>query len=68
MLVVRKAVSLVLSVAGLGIKNPGREHNPKIDMFMMWSGASMVLIGTIAYSLASTKGLGEKKEVKEKKE
>ncbi|KAG6810483.1 hypothetical protein H0H92_011691 [Tricholoma furcatifolium] len=53
-LVVRKAVSLVLSVVGIGLvqRNRGRAQGD-VDMVMMWAGAAMVLVGTIFYSGAS---------------
>ena len=43
-LVIRKAVSLVLSVAGFGTAR-GR-----VDQRMMWTGAVLVLLGTIGYA------------------
>lgn len=48
-LVVRKAASLVLSVM---------MSRPPVDMTMMWSGAALVLLGTVGYSLG-----GKKKQV-----
>ncbi|GJE84804.1 UAA transporter [Phanerochaete sordida] len=48
-LVVRKAVSLLISVlmfGSRGVEEPGSRA-------MMWVGAAMVLVGTVAYSLAS---------------
>ncbi|KAF5357632.1 hypothetical protein D9758_007520 [Tetrapyrgos nigripes] len=78
-LVVRKAVSLIISATlgkrlGLG-GNAGR----RIDMGMMWTGAALVLVGTVGYSMATGrknarakdmekgKGMG-KEEVKKKRE
>ncbi|KAL0062656.1 golgi uridine diphosphate-N-acetylglucosamine transporter [Marasmius tenuissimus] len=50
-LVVRKAVSLVLSVV-VGLGNTG--HNgDNVDMKMMWTGAALVMLGTIGYSLGT---------------
>ncbi|KAF9268364.1 UAA transporter [Marasmius fiardii PR-910] len=47
-LVVRKAVSLVLSVVlGFG-KAGGKSEN--VDLNMMWSGAALVMLGTVGYS------------------
>ncbi|KAF8883447.1 UAA transporter, partial [Infundibulicybe gibba] len=48
-LVVRKAVSLILSVMGLGV----RGGPPQVDMLMIWSGAALVLIGTVGYTIGS---------------
>ena len=50
-LVVRKAVSLILSVAGFGLARGG--HGGTVDALMLWSGALMVFIGTVAYSVGS---------------
>ena len=50
-LVVRKAISLILSAAGFGLARGG--HEGTVDALMLWSGASMVLIGTVAYSVGS---------------
>ncbi|KAK0455785.1 UAA transporter [Desarmillaria tabescens] len=47
-LVVRKAVSLVLSVAM-------RQTTNNVDMRLLWAGAAMVLLGTIWYSLRGKK-------------
>ncbi|KAK0452054.1 UAA transporter [Desarmillaria tabescens] len=47
-LVVRKAVSLVLSVAM-------RQTTNNVDMRLLWAGAAMVLLGTIWYSLGGKK-------------
>ncbi|KAK0430657.1 UAA transporter [Armillaria borealis] len=47
-LVVRKAVSLVLSVAM-------RQTANNVDMRLLWAGAAMVLLGTIWYSLRGKK-------------
>ncbi|KAG6914529.1 hypothetical protein DXG01_016766 [Tephrocybe rancida] len=52
-LVVRKAVSLVISVVGVGIVSGGKGATPEVDKVMMWSGATMVLAGTVAYSIRS---------------
>ncbi|KAG6853588.1 hypothetical protein C0991_002994 [Blastosporella zonata] len=49
-LVVRKAVSLVISVVGVGITGTS---NTEVDKVMMWSGAAMVLVGTVTYSIGS---------------
>ncbi|KAI3998318.1 UAA transporter [Schizophyllum commune Loenen D] len=46
-LVIRKAASLVLSVAGFGTAR-GR-----VDQRMMWTGAVLVLLGTIGYACGS---------------
>ncbi|KAK0231479.1 UAA transporter [Armillaria fumosa] len=47
-LVVRKAVSLVLSVAM-------RQTASNVDMRLLWAGAAMVLLGTVWYSLGGKK-------------
>lgn len=60
-LVVRKAISLILSAAGFGLAHGGRGGT--VNALMLWSGASMVLIGTIAYSVGSR--TTRKKSVKE---
>ncbi|KNZ76837.1 UDP-xylose and UDP-N-acetylglucosamine transporter, partial [Termitomyces sp. J132] len=52
-LVVRKAVSLVLSVVGFGLIRRGKGSNSDVDMVMMWFGAAMVLVGTMTYSIGS---------------
>ncbi|KAF8632032.1 hypothetical protein AX17_004975 [Amanita inopinata Kibby_2008] len=74
-LVVRKAVSLVLSVLGVGVvikygeggKGSGGSSvgrvDVDVDVKMMWSGAALVMLGTIGYSLGSKR----KVEAKEKK-
>ncbi|KAJ3827816.1 UAA transporter [Lentinula raphanica] len=50
-LVVRKAVSLILSiVVGWGRKARQPEN---VNMNMMWSGAALVMLGTFGYSLAT---------------
>ncbi|KAF9076686.1 UAA transporter [Rhodocollybia butyracea] len=59
-LVVRKAVSLILSVlVGWGRKNRDIEN---IDMNMMWMGAALVMLGTISYSLATNARNSSKKK------
>lgn len=53
-LVIRKAVSLVLSVLGAGIipgVGGGKVRN--VDQGMMWTGAAFVLVGTILYSMGT---------------
>ncbi|KAF9464285.1 UAA transporter [Collybia nuda] len=61
-LVVRKAVSLVLSVVGIGMM--GRSQTTEVDKFMMWTGAGMVLLGTVGYTIGTggppTKNNGDK--------
>ncbi|KAJ3853317.1 UAA transporter [Lentinula lateritia] len=59
-LVVRKAVSLILSITvGWGRK----ANNPEnVNMNMMWSGAALVLLGTIGYSLATNATTSAKKK------
>ncbi|KAJ3928740.1 MAG: UAA transporter [Lentinula lateritia] len=59
-LVVRKAVSLILSIiVGWGRK----ANNPEnVNMNMMWSGAALVLLGTIGYSLATNATTSTKKK------
>jgi UDP-xylose/UDP-N-acetylglucosamine transporter B4 len=52
-LVVRKAVSLVLSALGFGLVKRG--HTGEVNQSMMWSGAFMVLVGTILYSTGGGK-------------
>ncbi|TFK74371.1 UAA transporter [Pluteus cervinus] len=56
-LVVRKALSLVLSVLGFG------SGKSDVNMSMMWAGAALVLLGTIGY--ASGTGKAKKKDKKE---
>lgn len=57
-LVIRKAVSLVISVMLFGT---GMEGARKI---MMWTGAGLVLVGTLGYSVAGSKNRDrEKKKV-----
>lgn len=56
-LVIRKAVSLVLSVAGFGTSRGA------VDLQMMWAGAVLVLLGTMGYAIGST---GSSKEQKPK--
>lgn len=68
-LVVRKAVSLVLSVVGLGGRS-GREWengSQDIDIRMMWTGAVMVLLGSIAYSVATSAKAENKEQTKDKR-
>jgi UDP-xylose/UDP-N-acetylglucosamine transporter B4 len=61
-LVVRKATSLVLSVVGDGFvvnfaaRAMGDDHRTKrveVDERMMWTGAVLVMMGTIGYTIAS---------------
>ncbi|KAL1741834.1 UAA transporter [Schizophyllum fasciatum] len=59
-LVIRKAVSLVLSVAGVGTSRG------QVDQRMMWTGAVLVLLGTIGYARGSA-GAPEKQKAKELK-
>ena len=56
-LVVRKAVSMVISVALFGAKSGG-----EVDMGMLWAGAAAVFLGTVAYGLGSRGGKGKEKE------
>lgn len=65
-LVVRKAVSLVLSVVGIGMMGKGR--SAEVDKLMMWSGAGMVLLGTVGYSIGSGKPATKDDGDKSKKE
>ncbi|KAK7051327.1 golgi uridine diphosphate-N-acetylglucosamine transporter [Paramarasmius palmivorus] len=52
-LVIRKAVSLVLSVVfGFGKSGGGSEN---VDMAMMWTGAALVMLGTVVYSIGTKK-------------
>lgn len=60
-LVIRKAVSLIISLTLFG---SGVEGSRAI---MMWGGAVLVFLGTFAYSLGGSKSSG-KIEVKEKEE
>jgi len=48
-LVVRKAISLVLSAFGFG------GSQPEVDPGLMWFGASLVFIGTIGYTIGAGK-------------
>jgi UDP-xylose/UDP-N-acetylglucosamine transporter B4 len=69
-LVIRKAVSLLLSVLGAGIiPGVGGGKTRMVDHQMMWSGAAFVLVGTVLYSIgtkkrhpATTKGEKGKRE------
>lgn len=72
-LVVRKAVSLVLSVVGDGVvvkyaaramtrESPRTRNNMDVDARMMWTGAALVMIGTVGYSFGSIKKQDNKKE------
>ncbi|KAG6843057.1 hypothetical protein H0H87_008233 [Tephrocybe sp. NHM501043] len=61
-LVVRKAVSLVISVIGVGIVGTQKGVSSEVDQVMMWSGAAMVLAGTIAYSIGSRGKMDPKKK------
>ncbi|KAJ3889176.1 UAA transporter [Lentinula edodes] len=60
-LVVRKAVSLILSI----IVRWGRKANSpeNVNMKMMWSGAALVLLGTIGYSLATNATTSKKQKL-----
>ncbi|KAF5372002.1 hypothetical protein D9615_008100 [Tricholomella constricta] len=66
-LVVRKAVSLVLSVVGVGMMGHGNGTGSEgeVDKRMMWAGAAMVLVGTITYSAGSGGGKAAGKKNKE---
>ncbi|KAI1785338.1 UAA transporter [Ganoderma leucocontextum] len=57
-LVVRKAVSMVISVALFGAKS-----GSEVDAGMMWAGAAAVFLGTMAYALGS-RGRGGKGKTK----
>lgn len=65
-LVVRKAVSLLISVLGAGvIPGVGGGKARTVDQKMMWSGAALVLLGTILYSIGTgRKGTGVKQKSK----
>jgi len=53
-LVVRKAVSLLISVLGVGvIPGIGGGKGRAVDQKMMWSGAAFVLVGTVLYSIGT---------------
>ncbi|KAF8654711.1 hypothetical protein AX16_003462 [Volvariella volvacea WC 439] len=56
-LVVRKAVSLILSVIAFG-KSEG------VRMEMMWFGAWLVFLGTVTYTMGSTSGHGHGRKSK----
>ncbi|EIN10201.1 UAA transporter [Punctularia strigosozonata HHB-11173 SS5] len=60
-LAVRKAVSLLVSVLLF------RSQSQTVDMGMMWSGATLVLLGTVLYSVATgtSKSRAQEKERKE---
>ncbi|KAF5390370.1 hypothetical protein D9757_005285 [Collybiopsis confluens] len=51
-LVVRKAVSLILSVV-FGWGRKGTQSPESVDVAMMWTGAALVMIGTVGYSLST---------------
>ncbi|KAJ6510435.1 UAA transporter, partial [Mycena sanguinolenta] len=55
-LVVRKAVSLIISVW----MSQGR--GSAVDYGLMWAGAALVLVGTVGYSLATGRAKEEKKK------
>ncbi|KAK6974601.1 DUF1992 domain-containing protein [Favolaschia claudopus] len=61
-LVVRKAVSLIVSVWMAS----GRGMGGEVDYGLMWSGAGLVLAGTVGYSVAT--GRAKRGEVKTKTE
>ena len=63
-LVVRKAVSLIISVWVFGGSKPGQVMDAR-GRTLLWSGAACVFLGTILYSLAS--GGAKKKAKKEEK-
>ena len=67
-LVVRKAVSLIISVWVFGGSKPGQVMDARGRM-LLWSGAACVFLGTILYSIASGGAKKKaKKEVEKKKE
>ncbi|KAJ3798309.1 UAA transporter [Lentinula aff. detonsa] len=60
-LVVRKAVSLIFSVVvGWGRKTG---HPENVNMNMMWSGAALVMLGTLGYSLATNARNSKKRKL-----
>lgn len=61
-LVVRKAVSLLISILLFGPRGPEQEKRT-----MMWTGAALVLTGTVLYSIASRTPV-ERKDKKDKKD
>ncbi|KAF9448388.1 UAA transporter [Macrolepiota fuliginosa MF-IS2] len=71
-LVVRKAVSLLISVLGAGIiPGIGGGKAGAVDQKMMWSGATIVLLGTVLYSIGTGRKAvptGGKEKGKGKKE
>jgi UDP-xylose/UDP-N-acetylglucosamine transporter B4 len=66
-LVVRKAVSLLLSVLGTNIiPGMGGGKTRMVDHRMMWTGATFVLVGTVLYSIGTRRKHAA--AVKDKKE
>ncbi|PFH46058.1 hypothetical protein AMATHDRAFT_77830 [Amanita thiersii Skay4041] len=68
-LVVRKATSLVLSVLGTDLIAKyagamGEQQTRKVvevDAQLMWTGAALVMLGTIGYSFGTTRGRSKQK-------
>ncbi len=61
-LVVRKAVSMVVSVFLFGARGRG-----EINAGMMWAGAALVFLGTMGYAAGSRNGKADKEGEKPKK-
>ncbi|THV00572.1 UAA transporter [Dendrothele bispora CBS 962.96] len=66
-LVVRKAVSLVISATLGKSLDLGGNAGRQIDMPMMWSGAALVMLGTVAYSVATSRKNAKNKAVEKGK-
>ncbi|KAF9498213.1 UAA transporter [Pleurotus eryngii] len=66
-LVVRKAVSLIISVLGVQLihSHPGGKVM-NVDGVKMWSGALLVMLGTVGYSVGSRKSKSKAKADKDK--
>ena len=63
-LVVRKAVSMVISVV-LFDPRTGTGKGPQIDAGMMWAGAALVFLGTMGYAAGSRNGSAKAKVKKD---
>ncbi|TFK28681.1 UAA transporter [Coprinopsis marcescibilis] len=67
--VVRAVGGFVRTILGLDIESPGSSKpSPKVDETMLWSGAALVLLGTIGYSIGTGWAKQKPKESKGKTE
>ena len=60
-LVVRKAVSMVVSVVLFGAR-PGPGKSADYNAGMMWAGAALVFVGTMGYAAGTRRGGGKVKK------